>query len=121
MLTTFGLNRLLNDPIRSLSLGQQQRLNALIAILNKPEFVLLDELTTGLDIATQQDILNFLQQYIKKTKTTVLMASHNMREIELLCNRLVLLRNGNIIIDSTIDSILKKYKTLENFLRRYMQ
>ncbi|QSF13494.1 ABC transporter ATP-binding protein [Mycoplasma sp. Mirounga ES2805-ORL] len=116
----FGIDEFINNKASSLSGGQHQRLNALLAIVNKPELLILDELSTGLDIKIKSRLVNFLKEFIKKTNSTLLLVSHDINEIETLADRIVIIDKGVLIYDNTIEETRKKYgnvsKCLEHFI-----
>ncbi|MDR2823123.1 MAG: ABC transporter ATP-binding protein [Mycoplasmataceae bacterium] len=120
LLHAFGLNDLAKENIRNLSGGQRQRVNVVLSILHKPQFLLLDELTTGLDIVSQNQILSYLKAFLNKHKITTIMSSHSIREMDTLCNRLIMIRNGYVMADARIDVIHKKFGSVETFLQKYM-
>ena len=115
-LSVFELKPLLKRRINSLSGGQKQRLNVLIAILHKPQLIILDEISTGLDIAAQETISSFINQIVKKYNLTLLLVSHNVYEINILCNRLWLINEGKLIDDLFISDIIKNNKSLNDYL-----
>ena len=117
----FGLRPLLNKEANSLSGGQKQRLNILLALINKPKLLLLDELTTGLDVNSQRTVISYLDKFLKKSKIPFMCVSHNIIEIEGLCNRLVLLKNGEIFCDADINKVKKEFGSVEQFLIKYIK
>ena len=73
------------------------------ALLHSPKVLFLDEPTIGLDIISQEKIRNYLKEYNSLKKTTVLLTSHYMRDVERLCNRVVIINNGMIIYDGSVN------------------
>jgi ABC-2 type transport system ATP-binding protein len=102
--------------ISSLSGGQQQRLNILLAMINSPEFLVLDEVSTGLDIEAKADIHAFISDYLDKNKSTLLLVSHSASEIDLFCDRVIAIDGGLVTEDIQVKDIHKKYKTTALFL-----
>ena len=121
LLKIFGLSDLVDKKANKLSGGQQQRLNVLLAILPDPLILILDELSTGLDLAIKEKILNFLDEYTKAKKITLLFVSHDIEEILKLANRIVFLKDGKISADETKKSIIQKYGNVKEFLTRELK
>ena len=93
----FRLLDLMDQPIRRLSSGQKTRVSLAKALINKPEFLLLDEPTASLSPDVSQWIRQRLTEYRDQTGATILFASHDMREVELLCDHIVMMSNGRLI------------------------
>ena len=96
----FEIKGKLTDKIKSLSKGNQQKVQLLAAVIYKPEFVILDEPLSGLDpynIRLLEDIIKELNQM----GMTILFSSHNMENVEALCNKLVMIKNGQIVLNGT--------------------
>ena len=81
---------LMNVQVRRLSLGERMKMEILAALIHRPDILFLDEPTIGLDILSQQKIRDFLKTYNEQTKTTVILTSHYMRDIEELCRSCLL-------------------------------
>ena len=118
-LKAFDLEKYWNIDVKKLSGGQKQRLNILLAIFHKPELLILDELSSGLDIQSSEYIKKLITFIIKENKLTLLMVSHNISEMDFLCNRFIVIENGSIIFDLTKKEIKKRYKTVDNFINYY--
>lgn len=118
LLKKFSLSDKLNVQIRNLSGGQQQKLNILISILNDPETLIVDEVTTALDVTSKNDVINTLKSIIEKTNITLILVSHSSKEIELLANRVLVMKTGKIVDDLTTKDINKKFKSIENFISK---
>lgn len=108
MLKLFHLDGIENLYAQGLSGGQKQRLNILLAVVHSPRFLILDEVSTGLDIEAKTDIKNFIKQYIDSTHSTMILVSHSSEEIEFLANRVVVIHDGVIYEDLYVPVILKK-------------
>nr|WP_279585886.1 ATP-binding cassette domain-containing protein [Petrotoga sibirica] len=102
-----GLSTFINNPVRTLSLGQKMKAELAGAFLYDPEIIFLDEPTIGLDVLTKDSILNFLNS-IKGT-TTILLTTHDFDDIEKLCDRVIILHEGRIIHDSPVNDISSIY------------
>lgn len=120
MLYIFGIDEFYNKKASSLSGGQQQRLNCLLAILNKPKFIILDELSTGLDVTIRNKIKTFIKEYAKENNITILIISHDMDEVDYIADRIVIMKKGNIYLDMDKSDVIKKYKTLNNCISNYV-
>ena len=105
----------IKTPVRQLSLGQKMRANIAIALLHDPEIVYLDEPTIGLDVLAKENIRKFIHEVNKEKKTTVILTTHDMDDIEQICNRLIMIDKGHIIYDGKI-SDFKKRAEGENIL-----
>ena len=109
------LTEFLDRPTGKLSAGQKTRVSLAKSLLNKPEVLLLDEPTASLDPDTADWVRSRLEQYRKDRGATVLLASHNMSEVERLCERVIIMKKGRIEDDDTPEGLLARYsrETLE--------
>jgi ABC-2 type transport system ATP-binding protein len=110
-----NLTDLLDRPTGRLSAGQKTRVSLAKALINSPDILLLDEPTASLDPDTADWVRAHLQQYCRERHATVLLASHNMNEVERLCERVIILKQGRIEDDDTPTKLLTRYgrRTLE--------
>jgi len=110
------IETLLDRPTGKLSAGQKTRVGLAKALLNAPELLLLDEPTASLDPDTADWIRHKLKDYARSRKATLLLASHNMAEVERLADRVILLQAGRIIEDETPKALIASYgrETLED-------
>ena len=109
------VKELLNVQVRRLSLGERMKMEILAALIHRPDILFLDEPTIGLDILSQKKIREFLKIYNEKQKTTVIITSHYMADIEALCDRAVIINQGMLVYDGKlgeINQILGKRKLL---------
>ena len=115
MVETFRLEDFIDRRVRKLSAGQKTRVSLAKALINNPELLLLDEPTASLDPVTVAWIREFLQKYQVERKATILLASHDMKEVEQLCENVLLLSRGKLVEEGSPQDLLKKYdrKTLE--------
>jgi ABC-2 type transport system ATP-binding protein len=109
------LNEFLDRPTGKLSAGQKTRVSLAKALLNNPEVLLLDEPTASLDPDTADWVRSRLENYRRRQGATVLLASHNMTEVERLCERVIIMKAGRIEDDDTPQRLLGRYgrETLE--------
>ena len=98
-----------------LSSGQKNRVSLAKALINDPEILFLDEPTASLDPDVGDYIRTYIENFASKKGTTILLASHNMNEVERLCNEVMMMKNGKIIDKGTCDDLIKKHgrKNLE--------
>jgi ABC-2 type transport system ATP-binding protein len=102
-----GLDEKRNALVNNLSGGQRQRLALGIALLNKPQLLLLDEPTTGLDPNARREIWNILIKLKEELNTSLILTSHYMEEAEFLCDRIVIMDHGEILSQGSLSEILK--------------
>lgn len=109
------LNEFIDRQSGKLSAGQKTRVALAKALINEPELLLLDEPTASLDPDTADWIRSHLENYRKERNATILLASHNMLEVERLCDRVIIMKRGRIEDDDSPDAILARYNraTLE--------
>lgn len=106
---------LMQTPIRRLSLGERMKMELIASLLHKPKVVFLDEPTIGLDITSQRIIREFILKYRAENDATIILTSHYMQDIEELCERIIVIREGALVYDGSIKEVVQKmqpYKTL---------
>jgi ABC-2 type transport system ATP-binding protein len=110
------LTEFLDRPTGKLSAGQKTRVSLAKSLINRPEVLLLDEPTASLDPDTADWVRGWLERYTRERGATVLLASHNMTEVERLCERVIILKQGRIEDDDTPERLLARYgrATLED-------
>lgn len=108
-----GLEEFLQQPARRLSLGQRVRADMAAAILHEPSVLFLDEPTIGLDVAVKQKVYEFLRYINKEKRITILLTSHDLNDLESLCQRLIILEAGNILFDDGLKKIYDLYPKAE--------
>lgn len=104
-----GLENRINDKVNKYSLGMRQRLGIAIALLNKPSLLILDEPTNGLDPEGIKELRDLLKKLAKNEKTSILISSHNLSELESFCTDICIIQNGTILDRDNI----KKFKNLK--------
>ncbi|WP_226535689.1 ABC transporter ATP-binding protein [Fictibacillus halophilus] len=103
------LEPLLGIPVRQLSLGQKMRCELAAAFLHRPKVVYLDEPTIGLDVAVKVRIRSFIKQMNARYGTTVLLTTHDMQDIEEICQRIIIIDDGSVIYDGSIQNIKSQF------------
>ena len=92
-----------------LSSGQKNRVSLAKSLINKPEILLLDEPTASLDPDIGDFVRSYIQEYKSKNKVTILLASHNMNEVERLCDSVIMMKKGKIVDEGTCTELIKKH------------
>ena len=105
----FKIQDLLDRVVRKLSLGQRMICEIAGSILHDPEIIFLDEPTIGLDIFAKTRIREIIKKMNEEKGTTIFLTSHDIGDVEALCNRIIIINNGTIVTDSTIDELKSKY------------
>nr|WP_246428012.1 ATP-binding cassette domain-containing protein [Paenibacillus phyllosphaerae] len=93
---------LLNIQVRRLSLGERMKMELIASLIHRPKVIFLDEPTIGLDLISQKRIREFLKYYNQQTKSTIILTSHYMADIEDLCKRTIIINQGNIVYDGDL-------------------
>lgn len=106
---TLGVEKLLTTQVRRLSLGERMKMELIAALLHSPRVVFLDEPTIGLDLTAQKAIRKFLLDYRRVNRPVMLLTSHYMEDIERLCERIVILREGQLIYDGPLAEVVVRY------------
>lgn len=121
LVNIFGVNEFYDKKASSLSGGQSQRLNCLLSMVHEPEFLILDELSTGLDVTIKNRIKTFMKEYAEVHGTSILLISHDVEEIEYMCERIVILKEGVVFVDALLEDVNKKFGNLAKCLDYYIQ
>ncbi|MCM3677087.1 ATP-binding cassette domain-containing protein [Peribacillus simplex] len=105
VIKTLDIGPLLDKPVRKLSLGQRMRCELAAALIHNPPLLFLDEPTIGLDVLVKMKIREFLKEINEKYNTTILLTTHDLGDIEALCERVIMLDEGQIIYDGELQSL----------------
>lgn len=108
-----GAQEFLKQPVRQLSLGQRMRAEILAVLLHNPKILFLDEPTIGLDVAIKKQIRSLLRIINRETGATVLLTSHDMKDIDTVCDRMIVIDHGKLAVDDTVENVKRKYGTKE--------
>ena len=109
------LKPLLGKPARNLSLGERMKCEIAAALLHRPKVLFLDEPTIGLDVTMQRRIRSFIGEYNRRYKSTVLLTSHYMADVEALCKRVIVIHHGKLLFDGELAKLAERfspYKTI---------
>ncbi len=104
-----GVGHLLRQPVRELSLGERMKMELIAALLHSPQVLFLDEPTIGLDVVAQHNIQQFLRHYQEQRQTTILLTSHYMKDVAALCQRVVIIAQGQIKHDGSLSGIVDRF------------
>ena len=105
----FELQEFINTPVRSLSLGQRMICEIVASLIHEPEILFLDEPTIGLDPVIKEKIRVFIKRLNKEKKTTIFLTSHDVGDIEKLCKRVIIINDGHIVLDDTMENLKYHY------------
>jgi ABC-2 type transport system ATP-binding protein len=106
---TFGLAPILSTPVRNLSLGERMKCELTAALLHSPQLVFLDEPTIGLDILAKDAVRTFVKQVNQERGVTFLLTTHDLADVENLCQRITVINHGAIVFDQTLDELRRGY------------
>ena len=104
-----GMGEFVHAPVRQLSLGQRMRAELACALLHGPDVLYLDEPTIGLDVMAKINVREFLVNINKKRHTTILLATHDMTDIEIICSRTMVINKGRIMYDGSLEQLKNTY------------
>ena len=103
------LDSFITSPVRTLSLGQRMRADIAASLLHSPKVLFLDEPTIGLDVVVKDNIRNAIKAINETEQTTVILTTHDLRDVENLCGRIVMIDKGNKVFDGAVDELKHKY------------
>lgn len=119
LVTLLSLENIIRTPTRQLSLGQRMRCEIAASLLHNPKILFLDEPTIGLDAVSKIAVRNFIHDINKERKTTVILTTHDMADIEALANRILLIGKGKILRDGDLSEIKKQYSQYKTLTIEY--
>lgn len=105
----FELGEFIDTPVRNLSLGQRIRCEIVAALIHEPKILFLDEPTIGLDPVVKENIRTLIKRMNKELKTTIFLTSHDVGDIEKLCKRVIIINDGKIVLDDSMDNLKYHY------------
>ncbi len=109
MVVDLNLKNFLHKKTGELSSGQKNRVSLAKSLINKPKLLFLDEPTASLDPDVGDFVREYIEKYKKNNDLTILLASHNMKEVERLCNKVVMMKKGEVVDSGTCDELIKKH------------
>lgn len=109
MVNLLSANEFITKQVRQMSLGERMRCEIIQSLLHNPEIVFFDEPTIGLDIIAKERVRDFIVEVNKKYGTTFILTTHDMGDIEKLCERVVIINHGSIIYDGSLEDVRKKF------------
>jgi viologen exporter family transport system ATP-binding protein len=119
------LNEFLHTPVRALSLGQRMRADLCAALLHEPKVVFLDEPTIGLDVVAKERIRQFILHTNQQQGTTVILTTHDIRDVERLCERVLIIDHGRLLYDGGLENLRERFggkrQLLVEFEQEYSQ
>lgn len=107
--TYLNMDHYLTKPVRQLSLGERMKAEIATAFLHNPKMLFLDEPTIGLDVSVKHQVRTFIKYLNKKYNTTVILTTHDMKDIEEICNRVILINKGEIMLDCHMGELKKRF------------
>lgn len=102
------IHKFIDTPVRQLSLGQRMRGDLAAAMLHFPEILFLDEPTIGLDVEVKHSIRKFIKEINERNKTTIILTTHDLGDVQELCKRIIIIDGGKIIEDGALDELIDK-------------
>ena len=105
----FELDEFINTPVRNLSLGQRIRCEIVASLIHEPKVLFLDEPTIGLDPVVKENIRALIKRMNKEYKTTIFLTSHDVADIEKLCKRVIIINNGQVVLDDSMENLKYHY------------
>jgi ABC-2 type transport system ATP-binding protein len=104
------MDAFLNTPVCSLSLGQRMRADLCAALLHEPPLLFLDEPTIGLDVVAKERIRQFIQEINRQRGTTVILTTHDLTDVEKLCERVIIIDQGSLLYDGSLDRLVAQFE-----------
>jgi len=109
LIEDLNLGNFINKNTGELSSGQKNRVSLAKSLINKPKLLFLDEQTASLDPDVGDFVREYLEKYKKKNELTMLLASHNMKEVERLCSKIIMMKQGKIVDEGTCEELINKH------------
>jgi ABC-2 type transport system ATP-binding protein len=109
LIDLFEIREFVNQPVRRLSLGQRMRCEFVLALIHGPKILFLDEPTIGMDIVVKKTIRELIKKINREEKVTVILTSHDMGDVESICDRAIIINHGRKIYDGKIDELKRKF------------
>ena len=111
LVSLLGVGPKLNVMVRELSLGERMKMELIAALLHRPRVLFLDEPTIGLDVVSQKNVRQFLRDYNRRHRVTILLTSHYMGDVEALCQRVMVISQGRLFFDGPLARIVDRFSS----------
>lgn len=121
LVALLDLKDILRTPTRQLSLGQRMRCEIAASLLHSPKILFLDEPTIGLDATAKIAVREFIKTINREQKTTVILTTHDMQDIEALTERILLIGRGRILLDGTLSDLKERYSETKTVIIKYRE
>ena len=118
---TLELDPFLDTPVRALSLGQRMRADLCAALLHDPDLLFLDEPTIGLDVVAKERIRQFIQKINRQRGTTVILTTHDLSDVEKLCQRVLIIDHGKLLFDGALNSLKERFSSKRELLVEFAE
>ncbi len=105
-----GVDEFLNQPVRQLSLGQRMRADLCAALLHDPKILFLDEPTIGLDVIVKKQIREMIKKINEAHNVTVILTTHDMKDVEEVCDRIIMINRGQIVLDGALEKFREEFQ-----------
>ncbi len=115
------LDPFLNTPVRALSLGQRMRADLCAALLHNPDLLFLDEPTIGLDVVAKERIRQFIQKVNRDRGTTVILTTHDLSDVEKLCQRVMIIDHGKLLFDGALNTLKERFSKRRELLVEFAE
>lgn len=115
---------ILKVQVKKLSLGQRMKCELVASLIHQPKVLFLDEPTIGLDVVMQENLRTFIREYNERFKSTIILTSHYMGDVEALCKRIIIINKGKLLFDGELADFVKKhapYKIIRMTLREKVE
>ena len=119
LINLLDLKEIVKTPARQLSLGQRMKCEIAASLLHSPKILFLDEPTIGLDALSKLTVRKFISELNRKNKTTIILTTHDMQDIEAITERIILIDKGRILLDGTLKDIKKDSLSLDESLAEF--
>lgn len=103
------IESILKVQVKKLSLGQRMKCELVASLIHQPKVLFLDEPTIGLDVVMQENLRRFIKEYNERFKSTIILTSHYMGDVEALCKRIIIINKGKLLFDGELASFIKKH------------
>lgn len=117
----FGLEEIIKRPVRQLSLGEKMKCELISSLLHEPDVVFLDEPTIGLDIVSKEKIRDFIKKVNKEKEITFLLTTHDLEDIEELCDNIIIINKGKIVYDDSLEKLKNDYLKTKIFQIKFKE